>query len=51
MRINKPLKDDTKIDIINIGAFYGPTDNFGLGMTFTPDYGYKESTELIAKNN
>lgn len=51
MRLNKPLKDDTKIDIINLAQFYDPTDNFGLGVTLTPDYGFNESTELIAKNN
>lgn len=43
LRISRPLKDDTKIDLINSTSFYDLTNHYGISINVTPDYGYNEN--------
>lgn len=51
LRVSRPLKDDSKIDVIDLGKFYNNTQYQGLSFNITPDYTQVEnSKEIIEKN-
>ena len=42
IRVSRPLKDDSKIDLIPLDKFYQHTGNYGVSLNAAPDYGYSE---------
>ena len=43
LRVTRPLRDDSKLDLINLSAFYEQTNHFGLSVNVTPDYGFEDA--------
>ena len=51
LRVNRPLKEDAKMDLINLEQFYTLSKYNGVSLRVTPDYTFNEKSDaLITKN-
>ncbi len=47
VRLARPLKDDSQIDLIDLNSFYKHNENHGLSLNVSPDYTFNENSMKI----